>query len=106
MRKNYPLENGYVQKSHNIQEVETVVQVARTVPRIYAVLEDHEEDHQSTMVEVEGNIVEQSISILINPGSTHSYISPRVVGICAFKKLKHSKSWLFQLATATKRKVS
>src|SRR5713101_170748 len=36
----------------------------------------------------------------------HSYITPRVVEICAFKKLKHSKSWLVQLATGTKRKVS
>ena len=58
------------------------------------------------MVEVVGNIVEQSVSILIDPGSTHSYITPRVVEICAFKKVKHRKSWLVQLATGTKRKVS
>ena len=58
------------------------------------------------MVEVEGKIVEQSVSVLIDPGSTHSYITPRIVEICAFKKLKHSKSWLVQLATRTKRKVS
>ena len=58
------------------------------------------------MVEVAGNIAEQSISILIDPGSTHSYIAPRVVEICAFKKVRHNKSWLVQLATGTKRKVS
>ena len=60
------------------------------------------------MVEVVGNIVEQSISILIDPGSTHSCINitPRVVEVCAFKKVKHSKSWLVQLASGTKRKVS
>ena len=81
-------------------------QVARVVPRIYAALEDHQIDHQSTVVEVAGNIVEQSISILINPSSTHSYIIPRVVEICSFKKVKHSKSWLVQLATGTKRKFS
>ena len=39
-------------------------------------------------------------------GYTHSYITPRVVDICAFKKVKHRKSWLVQLATGTKRKVS
>ena len=38
------------------------------------------------MVEFAGNIVEQSVSILIDPGSTHSYITPRVVENCAFKK--------------------
>ena len=54
-------------------------QVARVVPRIYAVLEDRQEDHQSTVVEVAGRIVEQSISILIDLGSTHSYISHIVV---------------------------
>ena len=43
---------------------------------------------------------------MIDPSSTHSYITPRVVEICAFKKIKHRKSWLVQLATGTKRKVS
>ena len=58
------------------------------------------------MVEVAGNIAEQSNYVLIDPGSTHSYITPRVVNICGFKKLKHTKSWLVQLTTRTKRKVS
>ena len=58
------------------------------------------------MVEVAGNIVEQSISILIDLGSTHSYITPRIVEICVFKKLNHRKSWLVHLATGTKRKVN
>ena len=58
------------------------------------------------VTEVAGNIAKQHVSILIDRGSTHSYITPRVVDICAFKKLKHSKSWLIQLATRTKRKVS
>ena len=64
-------------------------QVARVVPRIYAALEVHYADHQSIVVEVAGKIVEQSVSILIDPGSTHSYVTPRVVEICAFKKAKH-----------------
>ena len=81
-------------------------QVARAVPRIYAALEDRQADHQSTVVEVAGKVVEQSVSILIDPGSTHSYITPRVVEICSFKKVKHRKSWLVQLATGIKRNVS
>ena len=71
-----------------------MVQVARAVPRIYAALEDCQADHQSMVVEVVGKIVEQSVYILIEPGSTHSYINPRLVDICAFKKVKHRKSWL------------
>ena len=100
MRRNSPFENEGARPTYNVQEAETVGQVARAVPRIYAALQ------QSAVVEVVGKIVEQSISILIDPGSTHSYITPRVVDICAFKKVKHRKSWLLQLATGTKRKVS
>ena len=81
-------------------------QVLRAHPRIYAGLEEHQEHIQSTVVEVAGKIIEQSVSILIVPGSTHSYITPRVVDICAFKKVKHNKYWLVQLATGIKRKVS
>ena len=58
------------------------------------------------MVEVEGNIIKQYVSILIHPGSTHNYITPKIIEICALKKLNHIESWLFQLATRTKRKVS
>ena len=106
MCTNCPLEDEFVRKSHNIQEVETMGQVARTVPRINAALEDHQEDHQSTMFEVEGKIVEQSVSILIEPRSIDSYITPKIVVICAFNKLKNRKSWLVQLASGTKRNVS
>ena len=81
-------------------------QVARTIPRIYAALKDCQAYHQSIVVEVAGKIGEKSVSFLIDPSSTHSYITPRIVDICAFKKLKHEKSWLVQLATGTKRKVS
>ena len=69
-------------------------QVARAVSRIFAALEDRQVDHQSMVVEVAGKIVEQSVSILIDPSSNHSYITPRVVEICAFKKVRHRKYWL------------
>ena len=105
MRRNCPLENESARPDYNVQEAEIVGQVARVVPRIYAALEDFQEDHQLAMVEVAGKIAEHSVSILIDPGSTHSYITPRVVEICAFKKVKHIKSWLVQLATGTKRNV-
>ena len=94
MHRNCPLEKENARPTYNIQEVETVGQVARDVTRIYAALEDSQEDHQLAVVEVAGKIVEQSISILIEPSSTHSYITHRVVDICALKKLKHNKSWL------------
>ena len=50
--------------------------------------------------------VEKYVYVLIESRSTHTYITPRIVEICAYKKLKHSKSWLVQLSTRTKRNVS
>ena len=106
MCQNCPLGNDNARLAYNIQEVEIVGQVSRVVPRIYAALEDRQAVHQSIVVEVAGKIVEQPVSILIELGSTHSYITLRVVEMCAFNKVKHRKYWLVQLATGTKRKVS
>ena len=94
MRRNCPLKNESARPTYNLQEAEIVGQVAMVVPRIYTALEDRRADNLSTVVEVVGKIAEKSVSVLIDPGSTHSHITPRVVEICAFKKLKHRKSWL------------
>ena len=58
MRRNCPLENENVRPAYNVREAETVGQVARVVPRIYAALEDCQADHQSAVVEVAGKIAE------------------------------------------------
>ena len=42
----------------NTEGPETVDQEEGTNPKICVVLEDHQEDHQSSVVEVEGEIVE------------------------------------------------
>ena len=67
MHRNFPLNNKSARPAYNIQEEEIVGQLAREIPRIYAALEDRQENQQSTMVEVAGKIAEQSISILIDP---------------------------------------
>ena len=54
-------------------------QEAGIIPKICAMLEDHQEGHNSTMVEVEGEIAKQTVYVLIDPGSTHSYITPGLV---------------------------
>ena len=58
------------------------------------------------MVEIEGNILNISISILIDPGSCRIYVSPKIVDVCKLGKVKHNESWLVQLAMGTKQKVS
>jgi hypothetical protein len=58
------------------------------------------------MIEVEGMINDQTITILIDSGPSHSYIDPKMVESFHFPRNKHGKSWLVQLATGAKRKVN
>ena len=65
MHMNFPLKNESARPSYNLQEAETVGQVVRAVPRIYVALEEFQANHQSIVVEVAGNIVEQSVSMTL-----------------------------------------
>ena len=80
--------------------------MARSMPRICAALENRQADHQTSMVEIEGTINNQPISILIDPGASLSYISPRIVELYKLVPKKFDKSWLVRLATGTKWKVT
>ena len=57
------------------------------------------------MVEIQGMIQNNHVSILIDPGSSLSYVSPSITEKCNLHLKKFEKSWLVQLATRTKRKV-
>jgi hypothetical protein len=50
-----------------------------TMPRIYAALDNKQAKFQSHMIEVEGKINDQPISILIDSGDIDSYIYPNIV---------------------------
>ena len=52
--------------------------IARATPRIYVELEDHQTAYQIVVVKFKGNISKQSISTLIDLGSTHNYVNPNV----------------------------
>ena len=60
----------------------TIGDLARTMPRINAALENMQADYQTSMVEVEGKLNQIPISILINPRSSLSLISPNLVENC------------------------
>ena len=57
------------------------------------------------MVEVQGMIQNQSISMLIDRNARLSYISPSIVEKCSLTLKRFEKSWLIQLAIGTKMKV-
>lgn len=89
-----------------MQEASTVGDIARGMPRINAALDDHQVEYQPTLIECEGMIDDQHVSVLFDPGASLSYISPNVVEKCKLQGSKFKKPWLAQLATGTKRRVS
>eukprot|EP00253_Pinus_taeda_P002210 PITA_02210 len=102
--KNCPQRKGTDQISQ-IHEASTVGDVARSVPRINAALEDCQAVCQPSMVEFEGKISNLSIAVLIDPGATLSYVSPKIVEQCKLQAEKFRNPWLAQLATGAKRRV-
>eukprot|EP00253_Pinus_taeda_P004030 PITA_04030 len=102
--KNCPQQKGTEQLSQ-IHEASTVGEVGRSVPRINAALEDRQEEYQPTMVEFEGKISNLTISVLIDPGATLSYVNPKVVERCNLQSVKFKNPSLVQLATGAKRRV-
>lgn len=63
-------------------------------------------EHQSTMINIEYTILNHYVSLLIHPGSSLSYISPRIMEKCKLKTKKLKITWLVQLTTDTKGKVT
>jgi DNA-binding beta-propeller fold protein YncE len=91
---------------HNVQQYETVEDMGKKLPKIYAALDNKQAEFQSHMIEVEGNINNQPISSLIDSGSSHGYIDPKMVERFQLPKRKLRKPWLVQLAIEAKRKIN
>jgi hypothetical protein len=76
-----------VKMMHNIQEATTVEDMGR----IYAALDDRQVDYQSNMIKVEGKIINQPVSILIDLGAIRCYIDPKIVDRLHLEKSKLGK---------------
>eukprot|EP00253_Pinus_taeda_P027708 PITA_27708 len=102
--KNCPHQKSSDQVSQ-VYEASTVGDVARSLPRINVALEDRQADYQPTMIEFEGKIFDRTVSVLVDPGATLSYVSPKIVENCKLQLAKFKNPWLVQLATGAKRPV-
>ena len=80
-----------------LQEDSMVNDIAINVTRINVSLEDRQSDHQSTMLEVEGKILNTHVFILIDSRAGLSYIAPTTVEKCNLLKEKQKNAWLVQL---------
>ena len=106
MFRECPHKGEKVKIVHNVHQDETVEDMGKNVPRIYAALDNKKEEYQSHMIEVEGMINNLIISILIDSGASHSYVDPKMVESFQFPRRKHGKYWLVQLATGARRKFN
>ena len=79
-----------------MQEEMTIGNLARTMPKINAALENLQAGYQTSMVEVEGKINQIPISILIDQGASLSYISPNLAEKCKLQVEKFASSLLVQ----------
>eukprot|EP00253_Pinus_taeda_P022911 PITA_22911 len=102
--KNCPQRKGADQISQ-IHEASTVGDVGWSMPRINVALDDRQAEYQPTMVDFEGKLLNLSVFVLIDPGTTLSYISPKLVEQCKLQPEKFRNPWLVQLATGTKIRV-
>jgi hypothetical protein len=91
---------------NKLKQWRTWEEMGRNVSRIYAALDNKQANYHSHMIEVEGMINNQTISILIDSGAIHSYIDPKMVESFHLPRSKNEKYWLVQLVTGAKRKVS
>jgi hypothetical protein len=103
--REFPYRKHNSRRVYNIQEAATINDVARRMPHIYVALDNKQDDHQDSVVEMEGMIANHIVSILIDLGYNLSYVSPQTIEKCKLKQVKHVKSWWVQQATGTKRKV-
>jgi hypothetical protein len=101
MYKDFPHRKNRVNIVHNIQEDTTFGDMGR----IYAALNDRQEEYQSNMIEVEGKIINWPVAIFIHSGEIHCYIDPNIVDRLHLEKIKLGKASLDQLATITKRRI-
>ena len=69
-------------------------------------MENRQADYKTSMVEVEGMINQTPVTILIDPGASLSYIAPQIVEKSKLSVNKFEKSWVVQLATGAKIKVT
>jgi len=85
--------------------MQIVGDVGQSIPRIYAAVDNGQAEHLTSIIEMNGTLFNQVISILIDLGSNYSYVSPNLVNNCGLNKELHAESWLVQLATGTKKQV-
>jgi hypothetical protein len=73
--------------------------------RIHAVVNNLQEENQSTVFETSGTVADQTLSILIDPGATESFISGATLKRIKVKVVEHDEFIFVEMASGAKQKV-
>ena len=49
-------------------------------------MDNKQQDHQESIIEMDGKLCDQVVSILIDPGYNYSYVNPNLVDKCGLNK--------------------
>jgi len=60
-------------------------------------MDNMQANHQASIIEMDGKLCDQFVSLLIDPRSNYSYVNPDIVDKCGFNKEVHVESWLVQV---------
>jgi hypothetical protein len=73
--------------------------------RIYAAVNKCQEEHHSTVLEMSGTIADQTLSILIDPGATESFIFGTTLKRIKVKAIEQDDFSFVEMASGAKQKV-
>jgi hypothetical protein len=73
--------------------------------QIHAVVNIHQAKHQLTVLETSGTVIDQTLSILINPSATESFISGAVLKRIKVKAVEHDEFRFIEMSLRAKQKV-
>jgi hypothetical protein len=72
---------------------------------IHAVVNNHQAEHQSIVLEMTGTITDQTLSILIDPSATKNFISGAVLKRIKVKAVEQDEFIFMEMASGAKQKV-
>jgi hypothetical protein len=73
--------------------------------RIHATINNHHTEHQSAVLETSGTVADQTLSILIDPSATKSFIFGAMIKRIKVKAVEHDEFSFVEMASGAKQKV-
>ena len=77
---------GGILQIYSVEDAQTVGDVGQSIPRNYAALDKRLAYHQASIIEMDGNLYDQVVSILIDARYNYIYVNPNLVDKCALNK--------------------